>query len=641
MGRKLIVGFTAAMIVLILVAGSIWNSRGPEFVQTLYDGEGPAFLQGVIQGQGTHSVEHYFKAADQMAKRTVMIGISLMLALCGLVLLMQTPAEKGSRWKLIYLLPFLGLLTFAHGYYLSVKNVNWRSAILLLSPFLVILVTFLLLRNRSARLNNFIKVFDEHTKNMDLIPKEKLHLWVLLASGLTLYIELMIIRFHSSYFQLFSYFKNVSLFSCFLGLGIGYATVKRRYVATPLVFPVIAIQIIGFLFIRLNLDKRLLQNPISEQWSLGLWSASGLVPMLTVYGFIIFVFTANALLFVPLGQLTGRLMSRQNKLEAYGWNLLGSVLGILLFTGISFLWAPPAVWVVIAFFGIYPFVRGHGPSTQAAIASLVLIVTSLLLPWRPNEVEIYSPYQILTVEMTSKAHPTIKTSNTYFQKLLNLDDETAKKDKITQWMKDYYELPYSFINNPQHVLVVGSGTGNDVASALRRGAGSVDAVEIDPTIITLGKKLHPEKPYLQSNVRVFENDARAFIRNTKKNYDLIVYGLLDSHSLLSGKSGGIRLDSYVYTKEAFEEARSKLKEDGILVLSFAIMGKELGQKIYLMLKAAFDGTPPLVYRTDYDGGVTYVAKNTGKVEVLTSDFAVYYITEQYSDATEEEVHLST
>ena len=35
------------------------------------------------------------------------------------------------------------------------------------------------------------------------------------------------------------------------------------------------------------------------------------------------------------------------------------------------------------------------------------------------------------------------------------------------------------------VLIVGAGTGNDVAAALRMGAERVDAVEIDPAIAAL------------------------------------------------------------------------------------------------------------------------------------------------------------
>ena len=63
--------------------------------------------------------------------------------------------------------------------------------------------------------------------------------------------------------------------------------------------------------------------------------------ILTVYGFLGAVFAFNALCFIPLGHLASRLMTRQPKLKSYSWNLTGSLLGILLFYCVSFLWAPP------------------------------------------------------------------------------------------------------------------------------------------------------------------------------------------------------------------------------------------------------------------------------------------------------------
>ncbi|SVD16514.1 uncharacterized protein METZ01_LOCUS369368, partial [marine metagenome] len=147
--------------------------------------------------------------------------------------------------------------------------------------------------------------------------------------------------------------------------------------------------------------------------------------------------------------------------------------------------------------------------------------------------------------------------------------------------------------------------------AFENGAKSIDAVEIDPAIQKFGEYLHPDSPYSSSRVNTIIDDARAHIRKTKKKYDLIIYGYLDAHSLLTSKSGGVRLDSYVYTVEAFREARKRLKENGIIQLSFTTMNPALGQKFYLMLKDAFDGKSPLAYKVGHDKktitGHTFVA----------------------------------
>ena len=171
--------------------------------------------------------------------------------------------------------------------------------------------------------------------------------------------------------------------------------------------------------------------------------------------------------------------------------------------------------------------------------------------------------------------------------------------KNISWATNYwitnYSAPYEVVSEiPKKILIVGSGTGNDVAYALQKGIQRIDAVEIDPVIIDIGKKYHPQSPYQSSKVNIIQNDARNFIRHTNKKYDLIIYGLLDSHTSLSGK-GGIRLDSYVYTINAFREAKKILSDDGYISLSFSVSIESLGVKIFQMLEEAFDGQKPKVF----------------------------------------------
>ena len=216
-----------------------------------------------------------------------------------------------------------------------------------------------------------------------------------------------------------------------------------------------------------------------------------------------------------------------------------------------------------------------------------------MIPQDTNKQDIYSPYQIISLQHTnSPSSPVIvKASNLWFQNPYDLR-------KNISWATNYwitnYSAPYAVVSEiPKKILIVGSGTGNDVAYALQKGIQKIDAVEIDPVIIDIGKKYHPQSPYQSSKVNIIQNDARNFIQHTKEKYDLIIYGLLDSHTSLSGR-GGIRLDSYVYTVDAFKEAKKILNEDGYISLSFYVATIELGAKIHLMLKEAFSGNKPIV-----------------------------------------------
>jgi SAM-dependent methyltransferase len=115
------------------------------------------------------------------------------------------------------------------------------------------------------------------------------------------------------------------------------------------------------------------------------------------------------------------------------------------------------------------------------------------------------------------------------------------------------------------VLILGAGSGTDVAAALRHGVSHVDAVEIDPAIIRLGRRWHPDRPYFDPRVTIINDDARHYLRTTTKKYDLVVFALIDSLTLQSSFSG-VRLESYMFTEESFREVRDHLADDGVLVI---------------------------------------------------------------------------
>jgi SAM-dependent methyltransferase len=121
-------------------------------------------------------------------------------------------------------------------------------------------------------------------------------------------------------------------------------------------------------------------------------------------------------------------------------------------------------------------------------------------------------------------------------------------------------------NNPfSDVLIIGAGSGNDVSRALAWGAERVDAVEIDPVIQRIGKRDHPDRPYDDGRVTVHLNDGRNFLKSSTRQYDLIIYALVDSLVLHSSYSN-IRLESYLFTKQAMDDVRRRLKPGGVFIM---------------------------------------------------------------------------
>jgi hypothetical protein len=313
------------------------------------------------------------------------------------------------------------------------------------------------------------------------------------------------------------------------------------------------------------------------------------------------------LAFVPVGQVCGRLMAGREKLRAYGWNLLGSLAGVALMMALSWLWMPPVVWFAICFFGLLLFYLRNQSTVLVGMGCATAALIILAWPVRPLWKAIYSPYQLLELSQGPSGLMVIQAAGHYYQRVHDLarSNLNVAVDPQLRRIRDYYELPYRVYGTPRDVAIVGSGAGNDVAAALRAGAAQVDAIEIDPAILMAGRVNHPERPYRDPRVRAIVNDARSFLRVTDKTYDMVVYGLLDSHTLLSHASS-VRLDSFVYTVQGFREARARLKPGGMLSLSFSVLSAELGRKIYLMLQEAFDGRPPVCVAAGYDGSVIFL-----------------------------------
>ena len=497
-------------------------------------------------------------------------------------------------------------------------------------------------------------IIQDKEANFSSLKKKELFLNVILAAGLSLFLELSIIRIHSSYLHFFSFFKNISLLSCFLGLGIGYALKKYKIYSLNWIFPLLTLQIIMLYFLNQTPVSNILINPIAERLTMGQDTARGFIHLLMIYAFVVFIFLFNAMCFIPIGHLISKLMSNIESLTAYGLNLIGSFFGIILFIIFSFLLTPPVIWISCSFILFLIILRKNIQNYFLSIICVFLLIIVLSLDLKNKKETIYSPYQNITVEhLKSPLNPVIlQTSHLFYQAMLNLSEKLTfknndkKKDGIifganvhVEHEREFYNLPYLITKKlPDSVLIVGSGSGNDVAAANRFDIKKIDAVEIDPIIADLGLKYHPESPYSNSNVNLEIDDARTFIKNSEKQYDVIVYGLLDSQSNLSSK-GGIRLDSYVYTVEAFTEAKNKLNNDGYIFISFFVQTPEIGYKIFKMLEKSF-GVKPTVLRSKTNDRYIFIgAKND--IEIQTNKIKYFKVSNDFKNENTYDIDLST
>jgi spermidine synthase len=496
----------------------------------------------------------------------------------------------------------------------AIESVLWSVGLVS-----VLLGGWFLLRPLWLRVASWIKeAASEFTVHFEEMLSGRPRWTIFLISFIGLYAEVMLIRWHSSLFQVFAFFKNVSLLACFLGLGLGLALKDRRRLLLPLVPLGLALQIIPLHMLQSTLG---LNSPISEEQLMGLSSAKSYCELAYVLLFLSGIFLVTAFTLAPVGHALAWAMDRLEPLRGYGLNLSGSLVGVLAFGCLSELWTPPAVWITVLLLSFSLLMGARRPLVLVSVPGFTLLaVLSYPLPdflrfgglGVPVErQDLYTPYQIVSWA-PSETPLSLNVNHVYYQRILDLSRTSALDVLGPNTAARHYNLPFRLRANSKSVLVMGAGTGNDVAAALRNGVESVDAVEIDPAILSLGRKFHPEHPYSDPRVHAIGDDARSFLRKTDRRYDVVLFGLLDSHTML-GSNSQVRLDSFMYTVEAFRDARAHLKPNGIVVLSFCVITPRLGEKLYRMLDEAFDGQHPLVFSTGYDFGTMFVSGATSGI----------------------------
>ncbi len=413
-------------------------------------------------------------------------------------------------------------------------------------------------------------------------------LQIALISFTILFQELLLIRWLGQQIRALAYFPNLILIASFLGLGIGSLAEDHRWVSrfwgASLVLLVTAASMLSRFVIT--------EESASEHLWLLYYDLPPTAPV--VHGLrvpLIVMFVLTAMSFVTLGRaLADRLGSfgREGRtLAGYLWDIGGSALGVLAFAGVSFLRTRPVVWfIVLAVCGL--LVHWRQVRTLTAVCAAVCVILSGL----HDRASVYSPYYALTAEpKAGDPAVAVLANGSLHQYAMPVRARSMTGTSFTELARDGYHLPYRLLKQPaRRILVVGAGTGNDVAVALDEGAEHVDAIEIDPEILALGARLHPDRPYDSARVRRVVADARSYLQQTDETYDLIIFGTLDSMTRLSALSS-IRLDNFVYTVESFQAARRRLTPDGGLVLYFMVGQPYLIERLGGMISRAFDEAP--------------------------------------------------
>ncbi|MFI7106085.1 spermidine synthase [Nonomuraea sp. NPDC050227] len=299
------------------------------------------------------------------------------------------------------------------------------------------------------------------------------------------------------------------------------------------------------------------------------------------------IFIAAAAVLMGPAELVGRCFPELPRLEAYRYDLIGSLSGIAAFTALSFLSAPPVFWGVVAALCYGLLLVPRPRSLYLGLVVLPsLLVAGLLLSETLTAGALWSPYY----KVTYKAMQMLGVPVTDISVNGIPHQQAVPAYARLQWERQY-GLPYERTTRPpKDVLIVGAGSGTDVAIALSKGAQHVDAVEIDPKLRELGGSLHPDKPYADPRVTTHITDGRAFLERSGDRYDLILFALPDSLTLVSGASS-LRLESYLFTAEAMRAARAHLRPGGTFSMYNYYRESWLVDRLASTMQTAFGHKP--------------------------------------------------
>lgn len=447
-----------------------------------------------------------------------------------------------------------------------------------------------------------------------------------LASALTLYFEILGIRWWGSEMRSLAYFKNLTLICAFLGLGGGMLLKGSRRDLLPY-FPIcfglltfLAVSAPGKILGRLDVPGAGIFFYFQS------WAENSGLRALVFCAFIVLVVSLQVGCFIPLGQFIARQTNKLPPIKGYSLNIFGSLVGLLAFSAMSFLSLPSWSWFAVGCGG-FLLLAAALHARRLLVLEAVLCALSVVAVAIGDAGSLWSPYyKVETVPwdidvVCSDAFKThyykdlprgkipwgygVSYNALYF--VNGLDASEAFISKYPQYRECRKELmPQNLVAldyfppTDQETLIIASGPGNDVAIFLERGAKHIDAVDIDPLAIKLSKRLHPQDPYSDPRVTTTIDDARAFLQRSKKKYQYVLFASLDAQTLLSGMSS-IRLDNFIYTTEAFKAAKNVMTDDGVLVIVYWGLFSFVPDRFEAMLLESFP--PDQVWRK----GVVYAA----------------------------------
>lgn len=292
----------------------------------------------------------------------------------------------------------------------------------------------------------------------------------------------------------------------------------------------------------------------------------------------------------------------------YAADLTGAGLGSLAVIGLLFLIPPERALIILslaAVLGLVPFCwLGPKPNRLGLAACLIAAIVLLLVPERWQTLHI-SPYkelpQLLRVPGTrivdrfsspiGYVHVTenskiplrhapglslnadvelppqraVFTDADNMSAISRFDGNPASLSYLDQTTS---ALPFH-LQQPEHLLILGAGTGSDLLQARFFNIKTIDAVELNSRLLDYLRTKQDAFSggiFSADNIRWHVGEARGFVSSSRESFDMIQISLLDAFGASSAGLYALS-ENYLYTVEALQEFLQHLRPQGYLAIT--------------------------------------------------------------------------
>jgi spermidine synthase len=153
-----------------------------------------------------------------------------------------------------------------------------------------------------------------------------------------------------------------------------------------------------------------------------------------------------------------------------------------------------------------------------------------------------------------------------------IDDGVPGATRENFWQRSVLAAHRLKRDTGAHVLVIGSGGGQEAKAALLYGASQVDAIELVRTVVELGRTRYARaigNIFHDTRVNEYVAEGRSFLRASDKRYDVIqLFSSFSPNALAHGY--GAMQPVYLQTTDAYREYFTHLTPGGVLQVNFAV-----------------------------------------------------------------------